>query len=91
MKFNVYFGICIRLILLFTVAISGTYIPEILPPTFFGDQIESTSRGQIEHWGPRHVWYVCMMVCLFLLSLINLIMSIRNLITSNYEVSSLNQ
>jgi len=83
MKTNVYLGIILRIVALFTIAIAGTYIPEFLPKNFFGDYVD---RGYQE-WGIRHYWYFWMMVILCLLSMINCIASIVSLIKKHYDTS----
>lgn len=95
MKTNVYLGIALRIIILFTVGSLMTFLPEILRP-FFGDtkfipevhgMWTKTEIGSIDtawNWGARHYWYFWMMVILFLLSAANTIISIANLLIKNY-------
>jgi len=89
MKHQLFFGIAFRVILLFVLAMLGTYIPENLRD-FFGDVKYTTQPmwpGAVDKfwfWGSRHYWYFWMMVTLFLLSLINLILSVIHLINKYY-------
>lgn len=102
MKTNVYLGIAIRIIVLFVVGMISTFIPNQLRD-FFGDTpfktitVDSSiysysinNDGSIDQnwiWGARHYWYFNMMLLLFLLSLLNVIVSIRNLVLKNYPES----
>ena len=90
MKKEVYFGIAIRIIILFSVAILMTYVPEHLHG-FFGDTIDPTDvRGRpgFIHdgwdWGSRHYWFWWMMCLLFILSLINVIAGSISLLIKHY-------
>jgi hypothetical protein len=87
MKTNVFLGIGLRIIILFTVGMFMTYLPNELTE-FFGDEIVHTSYGQIEEWGARHYWYNTMMFLLFILSLINVIISIVKLVNKNYNTDN---
>lgn len=77
MKTIVFFQIALRIIILFSIGMASTYIPEHLSG-FFGD----TQDG----WGARHYWYNWMMFLLFLLSLANLIISIFKILKKNYDM-----
>lgn len=92
MKTQVYFGIAIRIIILFTVGAFMTFLPEILRD-FFGDTPHVCEKGYCPHgfgidvgfkWGTRHYWYFWMMVLLFLLSLANVIVGIIRLVNKHY-------
>ena len=93
MKTQVYFGIAIRIILLFSVAMIGTYLPEILRD-FFGDTPcvpDANGRGCRNgfgvydyDWGVRHYWYWWGMFLLFILSLVNCVLSIIGLLDKHY-------
>jgi len=89
MKTNVYLGIAVRIIILFTLGMLWTYIPEQLRD-FFGDiklsRPNTQGMDKWYEWGARHIWYAVMMFLLFMLSLINVIMQIRLLILNNYEL-----
>lgn len=89
MKHNVYFAIVIRLALLFGAAIFWTFIPEYLID-FFGDKphVCHLNPGYCHHgpmdWGIRHYWFNTFAICLFLLSLLNVIVSIVRVIRKAY-------
>lgn len=95
MKTNVYLGIAIRIIALFTVGSLMTFLPELLRD-FFGDKpalVRYTDWGDLRGdgsidqtyiWGSRHYWYFWMMILLFILSVINVIISIRNILIKHY-------
>lgn len=87
MKHQVYFGIALRIVALFVIGMLMTFVtPELRE--FFGDvYCESCGAFNIDseyEWGARHYWYAWMMFFLFILSLINVIISIRNLILKHY-------
>lgn len=84
MKINVFIGIGIRIIILFMVAILATYVPVYLnrlAPDFLGD----APNGD---YGVRHYWFTIMMILLFLLSLVNFIISTVKIILRNYDTSN---
>jgi len=87
MKNQLYFGIAIRLVILFSLGILFSFVPEHLR-VFFGDlNIPDKSGGPIDRdwvWGARHYWFAWMMFFLFILSLINFVMSVYNLIIKYY-------
>ncbi|HLG35547.1 MAG TPA: hypothetical protein VI757_11765 [Bacteroidia bacterium] len=88
MKTKVYLGIALRIIFLFSVAMAATYLPDQLR-SFFGDVPYVPGRyndmfDDKYDWGARHHWYAWMMFFLFVLSLINLVMHIVNLIEKEY-------
>ena len=93
MKYNVYLGIAIRIVILFTIAMFWTFIPEYLRG-FFGDvpcdyNVKIYGCGTIDlewSWGARHYWYFWMVFFLFILTLINIGMQIFKLIDNNYEL-----
>lgn len=95
MKTNVFLGISIRIIALFSIAILATFIPEHLRD-FFGDIPHVCSHEFCYHsgpddgwdWGTRHYWFFWMCIVLFLLSLVNLIVSTVNIIKRNYETKN---
>jgi hypothetical protein len=76
MKTQVFFGIALRIVLMFSIVMGFTYIPEIIPASFFNDHDGS--------WGIRHYWYNIMMAVLFILSLIDAIVFIVNLVRKHY-------
>ena len=89
MKHNVFFGIAIRIIILFSIFLFGSFIPENLRE-FFGDTINITTKygtptDEYWHWGTRHYWYAIMVICLFLLSIANLIIYIIHILRKNYD------
>ena len=91
MKTVVYLHIAFRIIVLVLIGMALTYIPEHLR-TFFGDI--PSSKGYISdfnidtnwYWGVRHYWYFWGVVLLFLLTLINFIWSLVNIIDKHYPV-----
>lgn len=83
MKTNVFLGIGLRIVILFTVGMFMTYLPEHLTE-FFGDTINE--RGRLD-WGARHYWYNIMMVLLFILALVNVVFSIIGLVKKNYDTT----
>lgn len=93
MKTQVYFGIAIRIIILFTIGSLMTFVPDHLR-AFFGDTVHVCDTGWHSHgffgidksyeWGARHYWYFWMMVLLFLLSLVNVIVGIIKLVNKHY-------
>jgi uncharacterized protein YjeT (DUF2065 family) len=92
MKTNVFLHIAIRIIILCTIGMLMTFIPEHLRD-FFGDTIDTSDnpfrdKGTVYwNWGARHYWYYWMMVFLFILSIINFFMSIVKVINKNYPDS----
>ena len=92
MKTNVFLGIGLRIVILFTVGMFMTYLPEHLTE-FFGDTIhkcETSTCWKTDGeaiWGSRHYWYNTMMILLFLLALLNVIFSIKNLVNKNYDTT----
>ena len=98
MKLKVYFGIAVRIILLFVTAMMMTYVTEELR-TFFGDTYIGATKitsccGEVSRngfdasykWGARHYWYFHMCLLLFILSLISLSMSIVDILKKNYNI-----
>ena len=84
MDFKLFFGISIRIIILFSLAMAGTFIPDHLR-VFFGDTLSNSIFGDPEwKWGVRHYWYFWMMCLLFILSAINVGLSIYKLIKKNH-------
>lgn len=87
MKPQVYFGIAIRLILLFSVGMLLTLATPYMRE-FFGDTIKEIrcddSYDGCWNWGARHYWYFVMMSFLFVLSVINVIVGTVNLIDKHY-------
>jgi len=92
MKWPLYFGIALRIIILFAVGMFGTYIPDYLRG-FFGDVYTGDTSSYLFKtdtewdWGARHYWYFWMMFVLFILSIANLIVSIVRLIRKYYPDS----
>ena len=78
MKINVFLGIGLRIVILFTVGMFMTFVPEHLTE-FFGDKTVTKSYGEVLEWGTRHWWYNTMMVLLFILALANVIFSVTYL------------
>jgi hypothetical protein len=57
---------------------------------FFGDVPQEVTNDSFDaawNWGVRHYWYFWMMVSIMLLSFINVIISVRNLVSRYYRVS----
>ena len=85
MKTNVFLGIGLRIVILFTIGMFMTYVPEHLTG-FFGDKMVTNSYGKYLEWGNRHYWYAVMMFLLFVLALVNVILSVIGLINKNYKL-----
>jgi len=89
MKYQVYFGIAIRIVILFGVGMLWTFISpqlrEFLGDTYCGQQnCSGSSFDSYWIWGARHYWYFWMMFLLFLLSTVNVVMGIINLFEKHY-------
>ncbi len=83
MKQRLYYEIAARIVLLFLIAMLSTYIPEIPQlKLFFGDSFIPNGEHTYEHteWGVRHYWFFWIMMFLFILSLINTVASVYNLV-----------
>lgn len=74
---KMFLGIAWRIIALFIVVMLTTFLPEHLH-AFFGDTPNPGVQGGYD-WGVRHYWYKMMCGLLFLLSIINLIITICNM------------
>ena len=91
MKTKLYLFIAFRIITLFGLAMASTFLPEHLRD-FFGDTkyVPTTFRsgdGTIDiawSWGARHYWFFFMMALLFLLSLVDSVMSVFGLVYKYY-------
>ena len=86
MKTTVFLGIGLRIIILFTIGMFMTYLPENLTE-FFGDKMVTNTWGKSLEWGVRHYWYAIMMGLLFTLSLVNVVLSVIQLVNKNYDTS----
>ena len=87
MKNEVYFGIALRIVVIFVVGMMWTYVPGELRD-FFGDQLSSERTGfgvdRGYKWGARHYWYAWMMFLLFVLSVISAVMQCAKLIGKHH-------
>ena len=87
MKNEVYFGIALRIVVIFIVAMLWTYIPDQLRD-FFGDKLSTERNGfgfdRDYKWGSRHYWYAWTMFLLFILSVISAIMQCAKLIKKHH-------
>lgn len=87
MKYQVYLHIAARIVILMVIGMLLTYVPDYLRP-FFGDTLCPDGWcGGIDvkwDWGARHYWYFWGVVSLFILSLVNFIVSIVNIIKRYY-------
>jgi len=87
MKNKVYFGVILRILLLFGIGIFGSYLPEHLR-NFFGDKlvdpINNMGIDRSWDWGVRHYWYFTMIITIFLWSLINFFISSFNILKKEY-------
>ena len=81
MKNQVFFGIAIRIVILFTIGFLGTFIPEQMRDVF-GDTLHVCKPDYCNHgfsideeydWGARHYWWFWMCILLFILSLVNVV------------------
>jgi hypothetical protein len=91
MKHQLYFGIALRIVALFSVAMLATYLPDYLR-AFFGDA-PCIKCGEVDSsysWGARHYWFAWMMFFLFILSTINVIVSVFNLVNKYYPPKQYN-
>lgn len=91
MKTKVFLAIAIRIIILISIGMMFTFIPDHLRD-FFGD-VPSDCVGCIGpdrdwDWGPRHYWYFWGLFLLFDLSCINAVMSVINIINKNYDIKN---
>ncbi len=89
MKYQVYFGIAIRIIILFGVGFMWTFLMPYIKP-ILGDHPCPTEHcgfdGGHVSWGAAHYWYFWGMFLLFLLSLINCIIGVVNLLDKHYKL-----
>jgi len=96
MKIKVFYSIAIRIIILFTIAIFSTFIPDYLRE-FFGDTLHECGErctrycanyntpDKLYDWGARHYWYATMTTTLFTLALASVILSIMDILKKNYD------
>ncbi len=97
MKTNVYLGIALRVIILFGIGMLMAFVKPQLRD-FLGDTVHVCKSEYCGHgggfindgydWGAMHYWFFWMCFFLFILSLINCIVSIRMLVIKNYDTSS---
>lgn len=69
---RVFSTITISLLILFSLAISGTYLSDyLISVNWFGDYTTDTRTtwGGYQHWGARHYWYNWGVSLLFITSL----------------------
>lgn len=100
MKFNVFFGIAIRIIVLFSIGMAMSLLNPLLHDLFGDIKHVHQYNSEVpyclkynEHsivdsewiWSPTHYWYFWMCFILFILSLVNVIVGIFNLVTKNYN------
>ena len=88
MKNEVYFGISVRIIVVFMVAMLWTFVPDQLR-VFFNDTECVKSCIGIDagwEWGARHYWYWWMMFLLFILSIVSAVMQCVKLVEKNYKI-----
>lgn len=92
MKTSLYLYIILRIVVLFSLAMASTFLPDYFRG-FFGDtKVVPNHNGYVYggmidpdwNWGSRHYWFFWMMVLLFLLSLVDAIISIRNVVLRHY-------
>lgn len=96
MKNQLFFGVAIRIIILFSIGFAGSFIPDNFrdllgdtkcPINEFGEfdcnnPISPIDKGW--NWGTQHYWYYWMMVILFLWSLVNLVWQTVNLFKKHH-------
>ena len=91
MKIQVYLGIAIRLVILFGTGMLMTLATPYMR-NFFGDTVcQDVYRYGYDknwNWGAVHYWYFWLMIFLFILSLINYIVSVVKLIRKHYDTSN---
>jgi hypothetical protein len=90
MKHQVYFGIAIRIIMLFSTGMLISFASPWLHE-FLGDIPRTPGRNengidQLWEWSAAHYWYFWCMILLFLLSMVNLVMASINLIVKHYDI-----
>jgi hypothetical protein len=86
MKHQVYFGIAIRIIILFGAGLLMSFASPWLHE-FFGDSQRRECEGSIDgcwEWSAAHYWYYWGTLLLFLLSLLNIIVASVSLIQKHY-------
>lgn len=87
MKHIVFFGIAVRIVILFLFGMAFSFIPDKLHG-FFGDVYVERDYGVLVvsewQWGVRHYWYFWMMFLLFVLSAVNTALSIARIINREY-------
>lgn len=98
MKTKLFIKIILRVVILFTVAMFATFIPENLR-NFFGDKLhhhtkdcekyyctnENDMFDKAYDWGIRHYWYHNLALVLFLISVISLILYIIKEVEKQYD------
>lgn len=98
MKTNVYLGIALRIVILFSIGMLMAYVkPQV--HDFLGDKVHVCSvNSYCNHdrnlfiddgydWSGMHYWFFWMCFFLFILSLINCVLSIREVVLKNYDLS----
>jgi len=96
MKRKQFYTIGLKIFALFVLAMSATYIPEVLPKSFFGDTPHSCIDELCDNycsnkhdvfdnsleWGVRHYWYFWMCVSLFLFGVVDFFVSVFVMFTT---------
>jgi len=82
MKLNIYMQIAIRIIILFSMGMFFTYVPNELRDFFNDTQCIENCYGFDSdwYWGTRHYWFFWMSFFLFILSMVSFIMHIVKII-----------
>ncbi len=88
MKYQVYFAIAIRIIVLFGIGFMWTFITPAISKVFGDSPCLSKNGcgfdGGIISWGTAHYWYWWCMFLLFILSLVNVIVGIVKAVNKHY-------
>jgi hypothetical protein len=89
MKTKVYLGIALRLIILFSIGMLMAFVKpqlhSLLGDIYIGSKDSSEFVKDGYEWSAMHYWFFWMCFFLFILSLINCIWSIINLINKHYQ------
>lgn len=89
MKNIVFFGIAVRIIVLFSTGFLISFANPWLHE-FFGDKPQAYD-GSLDgswKWAAAHYWYFWCMFFLFLLSVVNFVVSTVNIVKKNYDTEN---
>lgn len=89
MKHNVYFGIALRIIMLFSVGMIMSFITPHLHGPLGDTPQQYCSRDLFDeewNWSAAHYWFYWMCFFIFILSIINCIVWIIKIVNDNYKI-----